>query len=155
MADPPNVSGVRATLDALQEFSTATGRNVVQRALIKAAQPVVESAKSYAPDDPETPAPDLKSSIIASPNLTRRARQNTARANEVEVYIGPSATAGRLVLNYASFEEFGTVHNPAHPYLRPAWDGGRDAFMDFFARELANEYEKTATRIATRFFKRG
>lgn len=142
-------------MDALLEFPKATGRNVVRRALLKAAQPVVEAARDLAPDDPQTPAPDLRSSIVASPQLTRRARQNGARQNEIEVYIGPSATAGRLVLNYASFKEFGTVHDPAHPYLRPAWDARQDAVMEIFSRELSAEYEKSALRIANKYFRRG
>ncbi len=146
---------MRATLDALQEFPKATGHNVVKRALIKAAQITVDVARTYAPDDPNTPAPDLKTSIIASPQLTRRARANTAKVNEVEVYIGPAHQAGRAVLNYAAFQEFGTVKNPPHPYLRPAWDGTKDAVMENFAATLTVEFEKSAVRSANKFFKRG
>lgn len=139
----------------MQEFSRATGRNVVRRALLKAARPVVEAAKGYAPDDPETAAPDLKSSITATDKLTRRAKQNNPRINEVEVFIGPATTAGRLVLNYAAFQEFGTVKQPPHPYLRPAWDSRKGEVEEIFSKELAAEYEKTANRIASRFFKKG
>lgn len=155
MAKPPGVDGVRETLDALQEFSKATGRNVVRRALLKAARPVVDAARGYAPDDPETPAPDLRSSITATDKLTRRAKQNNPPVNEVEVFIGPSATAGRLVLNYAAFQEFGTVKQPPRPYLRPAWDSRKRDVEEVFSKELSAEYEKTANRIATRFFKKG
>jgi hypothetical protein len=60
MADRPGVYGVRETLEALREFPKATGRNTLRRALVKAAHPVAIAARSYAPDDPATSAPDLK-----------------------------------------------------------------------------------------------
>jgi HK97 gp10 family phage protein len=151
MANKPGVEGVRETLEALREFPRATGRNTLRRALVKAAQPVAVAARSYAPDDPETAAPDLKSSIAVATQLTRRHRGG--KRNEVEVYVGPTRAVGRAVLNYASFREFGTFKLAAHPYLRPAWDRTKGLVEIIFARELTAEFEKAAARLSRKFFK--
>lgn len=151
MAQAPGVYGIRETLDALREFPRATGRNTLRRALVKAAQPVAVVARSYAPDDPRTGAPDLKSSIAVATQLTRRHRRG--KRNEVEVYVGPTRVAGRAVLNYASFVEFGTITASAHPYLRPAWDRTKGLVLTIFARELTVEFEATAARLSRKFFR--
>lgn len=135
----------------MREFPQAIGRNTLRRALITAAQPVAVAARSYAPDDPATAAPDLKSSIAVATQLTRRARGT--KANEVEVYVGPTRMAGRAILNYASFVEFGTIRAAAHPYLRPAWERTKGLVQTILARELTIEFEKTAARLSRRFFK--
>jgi HK97 gp10 family phage protein len=149
----PNVQGVAETLEALREFPKATGRNVLRRALVKAAQPVAVVARSYAPDDTATGAPDLKSSIAVATQLTQRQQRTRPKLNEVEVYVGPTRAAGRFVLNYASFKEFGTYKMPAHPYLRPAWDRTQGLVQVIFAKELAIHFEAAAARLSRKFFK--
>lgn len=151
MTATPNILGVEETLAALRDFPKATGRNAVRRALVKAAQPVAIVARSYAPDDPETSAPDLKSSIDVATQLTPRHRRG--KQSEVEVYVGPTRAVGRAVLNYASFREFGTYHVRAHPYLRPAWDRTKGLVNTILIRELTVEYEAAAARVARKTFK--
>lgn len=150
MAEKPGVYGTQETLEALREFPRATGRATLRRALVKAAQPVAIVARSYSPDDPTTPAPDLKGSIDVATQLTRRHRGD--KRNEVEVYVGPTRVAGRMVLNYASIQEFGSYKQAAHPFMRPAWERTKDLVMTLLARELTIEFEKTATRLSRKFF---
>lgn len=150
MAATPNVRGVEDTLAALREFPRATGRATLRRALVKAARPVAIVARSYSPDDPETPAPDLKRSIAVTTQLTRRHRG--AKRNEVEVYVGPTTQVGRNVLNYATIQEFGSYKQTARPFMRPAWDRTKDLVLTLFARELTIEFEKTAARLTRKFF---
>lgn len=145
------VQGVEETIAALREFPRATGRSTLRRALVKAAQPVAVVARSYAPDDPATGAPDLKSSIDVATQLTRR--QRATKANEVEVYVGPTRQAGRYVLNYASLKEFGTFKDRPHPYMRPAWDRMKGIVQKILERELAVEFEKAAKRVTRKFNK--
>ncbi|HET6536348.1 MAG TPA: HK97-gp10 family putative phage morphogenesis protein [Sphingomicrobium sp.] len=141
------------TLAALREFPTATGRSTLRRALVTAAQPVAIAARSYAPDDPRTAAPDLKSSIAVTTQMTSRARRQQPKASEVEVFVGPTKVAGRAVLNYASNVEFGTFRAAPHPYLRPAWDRTKGLVQVILAKELTIEFERTANRLSKRFFK--
>jgi HK97 gp10 family phage protein len=147
------VLGLEETLEALREFPQSIGRSTLRRALVKAAQPVAIVARSYAPDDPRTPAPDLKSSIAVSTQMTRRARSQQPKTSEVEVYIGPTKVTGRAVLNYASNVEFGTFHARPYPYMRPAWDRTKGLVQTIFAKELKVEIEKTAAKLSKRFFK--
>lgn len=147
----PNVEGVQETLAALREFPKATGRNTLRRALLTAAQPVAVAARSYSPDDPITPAPDLKRSIAVSTQLIRRQRRT--KANEVEVYVGPTRLAGRAILRYASNVEFGTFRAAAHPYLRPAWERTKGLVYTILTRELTVEFERSAARLSRKFHK--
>lgn len=148
MANPPGITGLAETLTALGRIpEVALQQNTLRRALVKAAQPMADAARSMAPDDPRTPAPDLKSSIGVATQLTRRHRDE--KENEVEVYVGPTRQAGRSVLNYASNVEFGTFRATSHPYLRPAFDATRDQVFELLRKELAAEIEKTIAR-ATR-----
>jgi HK97 gp10 family phage protein len=114
-------------------------------------EPVAIVARSYAPDDPKTPAPDLKRSIAVATQLIRRHRRT--KLNEVEVYVGPTKQAGRAVLSYASNVEFGTFHARPYPYMRPAWDRTKGLVLTILGRELKVEYEKTAARLSRKFFK--
>ena len=151
MAVKPGVEGVEETIAALGEFPKATGRNVLRRALKTAVEPVAVLARHLAPDDPKTPAPDLRSSIDVATQLTRGHRPE--KANEVEVYVGPTRIAGRAVLKYASNVEFGTFRARPHPYLRPAWDRTKGIVETIFARELRIEFDKAAARVSRKFFK--
>lgn len=153
MAVRNEVLGLQETLEALREFPQAVGRNTLRRALVKAAEPVAIAARSYAPDDPRTPAPDLKSSIGVATQMTRRARSQQPKTSEVEVYVGPTRQVGRAVLRYASNVEFGTFRAAPHPYLRPAWDRTKGLVQILLARELTNEIERTAAKLSRKFFK--
>ncbi len=151
MASRNIIEGLEETLAALGEFPRATGRATLRRALVKAAEPVAIAARSYAPDDPKTAAPDLKSSIAVATQLI--ARHRGTKANEVEVYIGPTKQAGRAVLSYATPVEFGTFRAPPHPFMRPAWDRTQGLVLTILIRELAVEFERTALRLSRKFFK--
>lgn len=147
MPNPPNISGLEETLWALGQIpEVATQKSTLRRALVKAVQPIADAARAMAPDDPRTPAPDLKSSIGIATQLTRRHRGE--KESEVEVYVGPTVQSGRSVLNYASNVEFGTFRAVAHPYLRPAFDSEQGNVFEILQRELTEEIEKTAARIA-------
>lgn len=147
----PGVEGVEETIAALREFPRATGRATLRRALVKAANPVAVVARSYSPDDPATPAPDLKRSIAVATQLTRRHRAE--KRDEVEVYVGPTKQSGRAVLNYAAIQEFGSYKQTAHPFMRPAWDRMKSIVYKILASELKIEFEKAARRVDRKFVK--
>lgn len=151
MAAYDGVEGVEETLAALRQFPRATGRATLRRALVKAANPVAVVARSYAPDDPRTGAPDLKSSIDVATQLTPRHR--ASKRNEVEVHVGPTRQAGRAVLNYAAIQEFGSYKQTAQPFMRPAWERMKGLVQTILAKELTIEFEKTADRLSRKFFK--
>lgn len=43
-------------------------------------------------------------------------------------------------------------HIPAHPFLRPAWEGSKHAALDAMGKVLAAGVEKAAERLATRSY---
>lgn len=136
------LEGLEETVRNLGELPKATRRNVLRRVLKKAGQPIAAMAAASAPRG-ETGR--LIGSIEVATQLTARQRRG-AKVNEVEVYIGP-VRRGR-VLNYASFVEFGTIDTAAHPFMRPAWDSGREVALGIIKVELGREIEGAASRLA-------
>jgi HK97 gp10 family phage protein len=163
------ISGLRELDHALGELPKATARRTLVRVLTRAAEPVAETARQLAPDDPETGAPDLRSSIAVSTKLknavgkaefaavmreggTRseaRAALIAARkgtdASFAEVFVGPGKGGAHGVL-----QEFGTVNHGPQPFMRPAWERHKGQALEIIKRELGPEIEKTAARIAKR-----
>lgn len=60
----------------------------------------------------------------------------------VEMFIG----AGQLP--HAHLIEFGSAKNAPQPYLRPAWDAGKDKLLGDLKEILGTEIEKAAARQA-------
>lgn len=67
--------------------------------------------------------------------------------------MGPASGVGSL--NYASFDEFGTVDTPAFGFMRAAWDGGADRALDYVIENLGTEIAKAVARQAKRQAKAG
>jgi HK97 gp10 family phage protein len=150
----PVVTGLAETLAALRRLpEVATQKNVLRRALVKAAQPIADAARAIAPDDPRTSAPDLRSSIGVATELIERHRSKL-KENDVEVYVGPTRQVGRSVLRYASNVEYGTFRAAPHPYLRPAFDANKAMVMDILAKELTVEFEAAVRRASKKSAKR-
>ncbi|MDB5540528.1 MAG: hypothetical protein JWQ89_2255 [Devosia sp.] len=144
------VDGLReldAALGALaSEYGKAAGKAVLRRVGAKALQPMAETARSLAPDDPATQGNDLKASITVGTKLNKRqsamARKDEGKAL-VTVYMGTNDPAGVM-------QEFGTVSHGPQSFMRPAFDANADGAIRIVADELGPEIEKTATRIAKR-----
>src|SRR5262245_5389114 len=132
------VEGLSELADALEELPKATGTNVQKRALLKASEPIFEMARRLAP----VLSGALKRSIEPGTKLSRRQKMLLHKQSKVEVYVGAAA------LPHAHLQEFGTVHHPAHPFLRPAWDANKRRAFDMIKKELADEIEKARARLA-------
>jgi HK97 gp10 family phage protein len=137
------MEGLDTTLANLEDLSKATRRNALRRALLPAAEPIADTASRLAPVERGV----LAFSVVVSTKLTQRhKKEQKDRESEVEVYVGPSAGQGALF--YASHVEFGTITNPAQPYLRPAWEGGKTKALNMIVRGLKTEVDKAADRAA-------
>lgn len=55
----------------------------------------------------------------------------------LSVFVGPTKSAF-----YAKFQELGTSHQPARPFMRPAFDSEKGAAEQAFARVAAEEIAK-------------
>ena len=142
-----SLSGFKALDAALGELPKATAKNVLKRVLIKAAQPIEDSAVQLAP----RLTGRLAASIIIGTKLTRSQQESgpvltadgyrSASKNYVEIYVGTALPRGQ-------FEEFGTIKNHPQPFMRPAWDGHKEESLAIIAGLLGTEITKAAARYA-------
>jgi HK97 gp10 family phage protein len=165
------IEGLKELETALKELPKATGKNVIRRALVQAAQPIADMARAMAPVGPPKPG-QLKESIKLSrimfsggaagkaafaqamaEGATRAEAGEAAKAANIAasgeaditsavIVVGP----GRLV--QAITQEFGTVHHGPQAYLRPAWDQNKMRALDIIKGELWIQIEKAAARLA-------
>lgn len=132
------VEGVSELLDGLEELPKATEKNVLQRALLNAADPIIRAAERLAP----VFTGRLRKSVSSGTRLSRRQKQLHNKESEVEVYVGPEA------LVQAITQEFGTVNNRPQPFMRPAWERNKHETLNSIKDELTIEIEKARARIA-------
>lgn len=132
------VEGLKEIDAALAELPKATGRNVMRRVGLKRMQPIAETMRQLAPDDPATGGNDLKASI----NVTTKKPKRHRRESEVEIYAGPDRRPAGVQ------QEFGNQHHGPQPFVRPAWDQHEDGLLPGLADDFWPELKKAADRQA-------
>lgn len=148
MAVVVKVEGLREVEAALRELPKSTGKNVLRRVLMKRGKVIADHARMLAREDEG----DLKKSLKAGPKLSRRQaaqHRSTETKHSAEIFVG----AGALV--QAITEEFGTENQAPHPFLRPAWDSGRNALLEGIKDDLWAEIKVAAERRARKLSKQG
>ena len=141
------LDGLRELDAALGELSKASAKGVLRRVGLKALQPMADTMRAMAPDDPETGGNDLRSSIGVGTKLSpRQARLNRRPEDKsfVEVY------AGAGPVPQAHLQEFGTVDHGPQPFARPAFEQHKEGVVKSVAANLGAEITKTAARAAKR-----
>jgi HK97 gp10 family phage protein len=134
------VTGLREIETALKNLPKATSKNVVRRVMKARAQPMAETARRMAPVDDG----DLQKSITVGTKLSRaqRSKHRKRTPGTVEMFVGAGPNP------QAHLQEFGTQHSPPQPFMRPAWDTGKEAFLDGIKADLWAEIEKASARLA-------
>lgn len=132
------VEGLKELQKAILELPKATGRNVVKRALTKAADPIENEAARLAP----VLRGHLQRSVSIGTKLSRRQRSQHRKQSEVEIFVGPGA------MPQAITQEFGAAHHSAQPFMRPAWDGNVAKALATIKEILGEEIEKARARLA-------
>lgn len=125
---------------ALRALPDELTEKVLNTALRKAGEPMAAAAKEHAPrsDDPG-PHGHMADSI-----KLRAIRGATDLFDtEVKLWLGPDPDHF-----YGSFNEFGTVHQAAKPFMRPAFDQYVDETLTVFGKELGQAIEKAAKKVA-------
>lgn len=141
------LEGFRELENALTKLPKVTGRNALRRVARGALEPMADTAKGLAPVA-VVDGGDLRASIAVSERRTRRVQKSGRfdRKTGLEMAMGPASGGG--VLNYATFVEYGTADTSPQPYMRPAWDGGKDKALEYVKDNLAEEILKAAKRVA-------
>lgn len=136
------ISGLREAIAGLEELKLSTAKGVLRRVGIAALKPFVEAMEA---DTPRRTGHLAASETAGSKLSPRQARLAAAEKDSlVEVYAGPGP------LPQAVQEEFGNRHQPARPFVRPAWDQTKGQVIQNVADGLGAEVQKTAERVARR-----
>lgn len=115
--------------------------------LVAALRPMSLVAISLAPDDPLTGPPwDLKSSItVSTKQRSGRGGLRPLGKYGARAYMGPT----KFGYPQAIMQEFGTVKMTATPFMRPAWDSGKEVAMKLIGEGFADAVFKS---IKKRYF---
>jgi hypothetical protein len=139
------VAGFKGVDQALAQLPKATGKNVLRRV---GRPPMEEMANVAAQKAPERTG-RLAFSISVSEKRTRRAQTGFKSSSGLQLAMGPAGGFGGT-LEYASFDEFGTVDTPAFGYMRYAWDTRAQPTLDYLEQNLWAEIERAAQRISNK-----
>ncbi len=142
------LEGFRELERALAEdLPRATAKNTLRRAAVLAMARIEDRARDLAPKDEGNLAGDIKTKNVRA---TRLAGGRYARSTGVNVATGP---VGREEGGNASFQENGTVNQPAQPYMRPAADAEGPQVIQDIRQVLTEQIRKAKERIARKLAK--
>lgn len=133
------VSGFVELEKALLKLPQEIAGKVLSAALRKSGTPMAETGKRLAPrsDDPG-PHGHMADSI-----KLRTFKTESDHDVEINLWLGPDPTHF-----YGIFPEFGTRHQSATPFLRPAWDQHKDEVLTILGKELWAGINRAARRLA-------
>ncbi|MCG7508873.1 HK97-gp10 family putative phage morphogenesis protein [Mesorhizobium retamae] len=132
------VEGLRELEQALKQLPKANAKAVLRRTLKEAGEPIAKAARAKAPKFEMY----LSESIDVGTKLSRRQAGLHKKQSPVEMFVGPGPDPA------AHLAEFGSIHGPAQPFMRPAWDENKDQALETIANLTWLEIEKTAARLA-------
>jgi HK97 gp10 family phage protein len=154
------VEGLKQIDQALAELGNkALAKRVVTKSLLEAAKPMQEMAQARAPiranpnevirygpkDGPykERKLGTTRALVQVGTRLTKRQASASRRQGKdfSEVYVGTRDRAAR-------FEEFGTINQPADPFLRPAFEAEGVPTLYRFMDAMWVNLTKAAERLA-------
>lgn len=131
------LEGLSELEDSLSTFAPKLVKRAFRRAAVVATAPQIAAAKAKAPvmakGTKRRRPGELRDAIVCTVKLTKRG---------VRARVGPKRGKGETNQSpgtWGLMEEFGSVHNPPQPYLRPAFDQTRQQSLELFAGELSAE----------------
>lgn len=134
---------------ALGQFTKATAKGVLRRVGRDALEPMADAARSLAPDDPETPDPDLESSITIGTRLNKRQASMAKRAT------GKSLRHGLHERNDpAGVQQEIRQREPRAAAVHATAFDQHARNIKLVAEGLGDEITKTAKRVAARAAKK-
>ena len=111
----------------LAALPLSVSRQIQRATLVEAAEPMVVVARRLAPREPG--APDLADNIeIGNP---RSGKDKFGDEKATTVSVGP--VRGFF---YGYYQEWGTVHHGAQPFMRPAFDGQKERSLGIIRERL-------------------
>jgi HK97 gp10 family phage protein len=148
-----SLQGVAQLDKVLQEMAKTTAKRTARKAMSQALDPVLQAARDLAPVGPTG---RLRDGVNVSHKLNKSQAGEAPREGKdvLHMYVGSNSPHAHLVefgtgpRHHKSGKYVGSM--PPNPWMRPAWDGNRQAVLDGLAAALRAEIEKTLARIAKR-----
>lgn len=134
------IYGFDETVANLRRLPQEVAGKVLDAAVRKAGTPMAQDAASSAP---RSATPSKAGHMADTVRLRKFTDQNSGNDLEVNYTIGPDAKHF-----WGGFQEFGTVHEAARPFERPAFDRGADGVIQTLGKELGSGVERAAKRLA-------
>ncbi|WP_267348134.1 HK97-gp10 family putative phage morphogenesis protein [Sphingomonas sp. GM_Shp_2] len=118
-------TGTKDIARRLDAMSKALQRKTIIPVLIKNTRPIADDMRDKAPRR----SGQLANSVAVSTRLSPHQATVNEPIAQFEVYVGPGP------LPQAIQEEFGNDHQPAEPFIRPAYDAGVDRALRGIAED--------------------
>jgi HK97 gp10 family phage protein len=146
MAEFVKIEGLREVKRALRSLPDSTAKRIIRKISKKRLEPIAQRMRDRVP----VHYGDLKKSIGVGTKLSQRQRRMHRKidSSDVEVY------AGAGPLPQAHLVEYGTSHQAAEPFARPAWDEGRHGLIVGLADDYWTEIKAAAARAAKKASKK-
>jgi HK97 gp10 family phage protein len=129
-----------------REMDAAMSRAVLVRAGLDAVEPMRVRAGELAPRS-NGPGPHLADNIVAAETAFGANGNVSGNPDVVAIAVGPSHQPNDMF--YGMFQEFGTAHHPAQPFLRPAFDQQHKETTRRFGLALGAEIARRLSRRST------
>lgn len=129
------IEGLRELDRALGELKVTTARNIGRRSLKQVLEPMAEKARQGVANDRTG---ELRASIGVTSGRPRG--RGYKRQDRIEVHMGPGQQPQAIQ------EEFGNRRQGPRPFMRQAWEQGKDAALQSVAGILAEEIARAAQR---------
>ena len=157
------LEGLREFDDAIAELTKGTARNVLRRAALDAAAPMVERMQQLAPKKTGKLQAGIAATVLGggSPGKAAFAGAKSSGASDGEaraaakaagsgplsvvVSVGSTGAYGKSI---AHLDEFGTSHSAPRPFIRPGFDQTKDEVIGRIKGSLKAEIDKAASRAA-------
>lgn len=136
-------SGFKELYEAIGHLPEVVMNKELSPLLVRSLQPMAVYANTIAPDDPLTGPPwNLNTSI----EVGTRQRSGPAKHDrplgkyDARAYVGPT----KFGYPQAIMQEFGTIHETAQPFMRPAWDSQKEVALTLISAGLAERLQMIA-----------
>jgi HK97 gp10 family phage protein len=139
------ITGASELDRVLKQLPTQVAKKELTGAVMAGADIVRKNAQSRAPFRFEPSGPIQRSKGVTYPGeLKRSIRRRVQKMGTASVTV--AVGIGRAF--WGMFREFGTRHEPARPWFRPAWDESKLAALNKIGLELGKRIEAAAARLA-------
>lgn len=153
---------VSVLLENMAKLTNAVTKKLNRKAVEEAVKPIESLMRDIAPVGPGADAGDLKKSIGRVVRTKKGAvigvvgpmRGKARPAAIVKRGKNKGKVRVKIPTRYAHLQEFGSSHQPARPFARPAWDEyGGEAALNTYAETLMTGVEDEVNKIPGQIYR--